>query len=564
MSPDVQVPQSANSYQQFQIQQQPQHTPAMTSPMAVQPQLQYPHNMYQQTQSQQSTSLQIPTVQSPHPQALQHQPLVQGRPQIKFTEQPSQSQEMVQQRPQHNDHGDRFQDLEKQRKKDLESMNREGSAINKRLHELERSKARAQDDQQAKDREVRKLQEQLTSVERQSRQDAERNSQQLSDLKRSQATSPPVQTPAFDMSDLQKAIRETQPQQLSAQDIERVIEERVNGRLPGMATKADIQKAGVQMQNALSQAPAGLNEAQVQQAVNRELNNVMQDVANRVNQQRRIAGQGHQAPQPGQVPQSRVQTEFMIEELPDKGPAKQPRNAGNNSSTQRALPSTGYHNTGSTMAPTAGSDVGPVTATVANEVRQAPLQRPGATMQPPNRPQYAAIEPVQLRTPQPRAIQASPVASVAPVGALALLDRSVPATTVCPGSSNALTLPATSTQQRNVAYVHLQLATAQPTPTHGWSMPPSDPAQQPTAPSVPQRQLEAASRSTQDLGIAKAQHARSSNQGAAQIAAQPRQIEAASSQRQLEASPLSSPGYPATGQELVHQSRDISRQAPGK
>jgi hypothetical protein len=57
-----------------------------------------------------------------------------------------------------------------------------------------------------------------------------------------------------------------------------------------MATKADIQDAGVQMQHALSQVPAGLNGAHVQQAVNRELNNVMQDVANRVNQQRRIAG----------------------------------------------------------------------------------------------------------------------------------------------------------------------------------------------------------------------------------------------------------------------------------
>jgi hypothetical protein len=60
------------------------------------------------------------------------------------------------------------------------------------------------------------------------------------------------------------------------------------------------------MQSALSQVPAGLNEAQVQQAVNREFNNVIQDVANRVNQQRRIAGQANRAPQPGQVPQDRV------------------------------------------------------------------------------------------------------------------------------------------------------------------------------------------------------------------------------------------------------------------
>ena len=85
------------------------------------------------------------------------------------------------------------------------------------------------------------------------------------------------------MSALQRVIRETQTQQLSAQDIERVIEEQVSKRLSEMATKADIQNAGAQMQSALSQVPAGLNEEQVQQAVNRELSSVMQDIANRVN-----------------------------------------------------------------------------------------------------------------------------------------------------------------------------------------------------------------------------------------------------------------------------------------
>jgi hypothetical protein len=205
-------------------------------------------------------------------------------------------------------------------------MNRAGSEIKKCLQELEQSKTRAQNDHQAKDREVRELKEQLASVERQRRQDAERNSQQLADLVRSQATSPPAQTPAFDMGDLQKVIKGIQSQQLSAQDIERVIGEQVNKRLSGMATKADIQNAGAQMQSALSQVPAGLNEAQVQQAVNREFNNVIQNVANRVNQQRRIAGQANRAPQPGQVPQDRVQTEFVIEELPDEGSATQPPN----------------------------------------------------------------------------------------------------------------------------------------------------------------------------------------------------------------------------------------------
>ena len=107
------------------------------------------------------------------------------------------------------------------------------------------------------------------------------------------------------MSALQKVVRETQAHQLTAQDIERVIEEQFSKRLAGMATKQDIQNAGAQMQGALSRVPAGLSQQEVQQAVNRELNNVMQDVANRVNQQRRVARQGQPNPRHSQAPQDR-------------------------------------------------------------------------------------------------------------------------------------------------------------------------------------------------------------------------------------------------------------------
>jgi hypothetical protein len=573
MSPGVQVPQPANSYQQGQIQQQGLHNPLPISPMAAQPQLQYTQNIYQQTQSQQSPSSQAPTVQNPYPQALQQQPLAQQRPQITYIEQPSQSQQSVQQRPQQPDQGDRFQDLEKQRKKDLENMNRAGSEINKRLQELEQSKTRAQTDQQAKDHEVRKLKEQLASVERQRRQDAERNSKQLADLVRSQATSPPAQTPAFDMGDLQKVIQGMQSQQLSGQDIERVIGEQVNKRLSGMATKADIQNAGAQMQNALNQVPAGLNEAQVQQAVNREFNNVIQDVANRVNQQRRIAGPGNRAPQSGQIPQDRVQTEFVIEELPDEGSATQPPNPGYNSSAQRALPSAGHNNTGSAIAPRA----------VAQTSSSMPLQRPAASMQPSGRSQYPAIEGNSLQAPQraesgrtqPLAIGATPtvsastatvqgrpnshtqaasrgpqlavlgappVAPTVPGNALALADRST--------SANGSASPGTMPQQQNIAY-----AQPRPTPTHlgstnNISMPPRV-----------QMQLEAAPSNGQQLEMARTQPVNLQNQGTAQTAAQPQQGGGIQSQRQLEAPPAQ---YSTTSQELVHQSRDVARKGHGR
>lgn len=263
-------------------------------------------------------------------------------------------------------HDDRFAARERRRSKDLQAMNREGAAIQKRLRDLEDTRSRdirereakdaeirclqqemaskerkhrknkedgqrlrnleksrvsAQKESEAKDREIRALTEQVAAVERLRRQEAARNSQQMAEFVRSQSATPAV---SFDMSALQRVIEETKAQQLSSQDIERVIEEQVSKRLAGMATKADIQDAGVKMQTALSAVPKGLSEAQVQHAVNRELNNVMEDVARRVRHQRGIGSQRQRQ----QISQGRVQTEFVVEELPEDPVAQSMRRGG--------------------------------------------------------------------------------------------------------------------------------------------------------------------------------------------------------------------------------------------
>jgi hypothetical protein len=306
-SPALSISQQSQSPLLVAHQQlQTHHGSSPTSPMATQHQLHYPQNIYQQSQS----------LQSPHPQVSQQAPLAQQSFQPPLYGGLPQGQQAIQQQSFQESHDRRYSKTERQRNQDIYNMNCAGAEINKRLRDLEQSRARVQSDREAKDREVRQLQEQLVAVERQRRQDAECNNQQLAELVRLQATSPTAQAPAFDMSALQKVIRETQTQQLSAQDVERVIEEQVSKRLAGMATKADIQNAGAQMQIALSQVPVGLSGEQVQQAVNQELDNVMQDVAKRVNHQRRIAEQGQQDPQCWQRLQDHVQTEFVIEELP--------------------------------------------------------------------------------------------------------------------------------------------------------------------------------------------------------------------------------------------------------
>lgn len=425
-------------------------------------------------------------------------------------------------------------------------MNRAGAEINKRLRDLEKNNTSVQSSHEAKDQEVRRLQEQLAAAERQRRQDAERNSQQLAELVRSQATSPSAQTPAFDMSALERVIRETQTQQLSAQDIERVVEEQVSKRLAGMATKADIQNAGVQMQTALSQVPAGLNEEQVQQAVNRELNSVMQDVANRVNQQRRLAGQMQQDPQHWQTPQQHVQTEFVIEELPDEVTVNHPRNTANEAEPQRALSPAGNQDIGSGFTPGAAQYGNAYPTSAYNEV-QPTSQGALVAGQSSGGSQYAAIEAGQQRPSggvsqyghmpvssmpdsyRHAAIEAAPMAPNVPGNALTASNTFMPTAT---SPSNAL-MPAASSTQYDLAQVHPQYATAQPAPTHEWGVYPSSP----TGAARPQGQLEAAP-------------------------AQMQQIAGVAQQRQLEAPPSFPMGYPTTGQELVHQSRDLERQAP--
>jgi hypothetical protein len=315
------------------------------------------------------------------------------------------------------------------------------------------------------------------------------------------------------MSALEKVIRETQTQQLSAQDIERVIEEQVSKRLSGMATKADIQNAGAQMQNALSQVPAGLNEEQVQQAVNRELNSVMQDIANRVNQQRRIAGQMQQDPQLWQNPQHHVQTEFLIEELPDDITVVQPHGAANEAI---ALTSAQNNGTGAAYIQGAAMNESGYPMSAYHENQLATSQNPAGQYF--GGSQYAAIEagqPVTSMADIHRAtmIEAPSMAPNVPETALTPPNRFVPAAT---GPGNAL-MPAASGTQYDLAQVQPQYASNT------------------IEAARPQGELEAAP-------------------------VQMPQIAGVAPQLQLEAPTSSSTGYPTTGQELVYQSRDLERQ----
>jgi hypothetical protein len=463
--------------------------PPATSTTTVQPQDYDQRHIYQQEPTtQQYAASQPPQTQRVPPPVLQSpsevptQRVLQSQP----NEHASQTARPVSSWP--NDH--RIMNLERQRRTDVEDTNRAGAAIHKRLRDLEHSRTQAQQDHDAKDHEVRRLQEQLASVERQRRQDAERNSQQLADLVRSQATSPAAPSvDAFDMSALQKVVRETQAHQLTAQDIERVIEEQFSKRLAGMATKQDIQNAGAQMQGALSRVPAGLSQQEVQQAVNRELNNVMQDVANRVNQQRRVAGQGQPNPRHSQAPQDRVQTEFVVGELPDDAVAASSHRARHHGSrTQKQVPPAEMGGDTAVSGPSTTTERALSSATTVGALRSSQSSIPShvpavsqrSTAPTPDRAQIAppnattasvssitiaenalvtSRRPNPVLAPQLRALEVSPAAPGVPENSLVRTERPVPRANMTmsqistPRDTQRIEVPATQAQYNPVANV---------------------------------------------------------------------------------------------------------------
>lgn len=570
--------------------QQPQITyQAISSP---QPQISYQKSLHQQCQQQNqltyeatspapqaptqfwdnvSLQQQQPSLPPPPPPVQSGPPPMSPPPQTQPPSQPSRLQiELPSSSQNAPNYDNRFEKLERQRKQDIQSMNREGAEMNKRLanlehsrrhdkesleardreirqlreqtasnqqqqlqhrendrriRELEHSKSSTQKAGEAKDQEIRRLNEQIASLYRSKHQDSERHSQQVADLARRQVATPAPSQSAFDMSALQKVIRETQVQQLPSQDIERVIEEQVSKRLTGMATKADIQNAGLQMQNALSSVPKGLSEAQVQQAVNRELNNVMQDVTRRAQekqqQQRRIEGQMQNNAQPPRNSSNQVRTDFRIEELPDRpgserkqraiGPAPAPGSkpvVQPPPTKQKALPAAPPPETSMPSRSNGKPHRAALEAPPPPNAPNAPMrsQRPAIPSNPaPNRGQHAAIE-------------VAPAGTDVPSNASARVERPTP--------------KAAAPQARMDRNALVQ------------------------AGSRPQMQPNSCSQvRPQSTVVQRAQP---------QVSANPRpcmsrQIPASAPQRQLEAPPPGSQTNFGNGMELVRQGQDVAR-----
>lgn len=182
------------------------------------------------------------------------------------------------------------------------------------------------------DAELRSLREQNAKMASQRLADAERHSQQLAAALAKQASSshntlsapPPAPQPAFDVSAMQKVIKETQAQQLSKADVEAVVRDSF-ASLGHLATKQDIEAAGGRLQGVLEGMPRGASEGSVSRAVDDGLQRAIEGRAERLQgalvaqqEARMLEGRRDQA-MPWQQDSGRIGTDFVIEEIDQEG-----------------------------------------------------------------------------------------------------------------------------------------------------------------------------------------------------------------------------------------------------
>ncbi|OQO14071.1 hypothetical protein B0A48_00947 [Cryoendolithus antarcticus] len=281
---------------------------------------------YQSSSTQAAPVQQQLTYHSAHTLSppIQQQPAQIHYTQNVFHQAPPQPQKQQLQISQQNrifssDESARFQAIEKTRDSDMREIKKQGTAMRTQMHEIEHQLKEAQKRQDdSSQRQIKDLQDRIAESARRQLEDARRHDAEMEELRRNQRSARQPQAPALDMDALRTVILETQAKQISAADVQRAVEEAVAQRLVGVARKEDLEAASSSMQKALSKVPQGASEEQVQNALGKELNKIVERVER--HQRREIEA----APPPQQQPWARPQPEFTIEEIDDDEPAAVP------------------------------------------------------------------------------------------------------------------------------------------------------------------------------------------------------------------------------------------------
>ncbi|TKA80590.1 hypothetical protein B0A55_02908 [Friedmanniomyces simplex] len=258
---------------------------------------------------------------------------------------------------------------EEREKKDLEVAKLQ-SKLNaerkKKDRELAMVQSRLDAEREKKGLELAMMQSRL-DAERQEKLDQERkNSQQLAAFADKAAT--PQPTPMIDLSPLQTVLAELSAHRLQKSDIATLVEDTMVRQLRGVARAEDLASSTSKVQKALNKLPASATAADVQKAVERGIDDVMQKASGSQGRRQQAAIEAKPSYRPNswdqQAGQSRVTTEYTVEEIPDDRSALlEPENpvysqsaaSGISSSKSRALPAPAYPAYARSAAPEASS-----------------------------------------------------------------------------------------------------------------------------------------------------------------------------------------------------------------
>ncbi|TKA62851.1 hypothetical protein B0A55_11667 [Friedmanniomyces simplex] len=232
---------------------------------------------------------------------------------------------------------------EEREKKDLEVAKLQ-SKLNaereKKDRELATVQSRLEAEREKKEIELATMQSRL-DAERLEKLDQERKySQQLAAFADKAAT--PQPTPMIDLSPLQTVLAELSAQRLQKSDIATLVEDTMVRQLRGVARAEDLASSTSKVQKALNKLPASATAADVQKAVERGIDDVMQKASGSQGRRQQAAIEAKPSYQPNpwdqQASQSRVTTEYTVEEIPDD----QPFASASRAPKSRALPAPEY------------------------------------------------------------------------------------------------------------------------------------------------------------------------------------------------------------------------------
>ncbi|KAK0862361.1 Exopolyphosphatase [Friedmanniomyces endolithicus] len=236
-------------------------------------------------------------------------------------------------------------DREERNKKDLEVASLQ-SRLNAEREQKDRDLAMVQStlnaEREKKDVELAMMQSKL-DAERQEKLDQERKyNHQLAAFAGKASSPQPQPTYTIDLSPLQTVLAELSASRLQTSDIAALVENTMARQLQGVARNEDLASSTSKVQKALNKLPANASAADVQNAVEKGIADVMKKASKSRGRGQQAAIEAGPVSQPGPGQQragpSRLQVEFTIEDITDD----QPHNSTPEASQRRAGPASEY------------------------------------------------------------------------------------------------------------------------------------------------------------------------------------------------------------------------------